>query len=312
MNNKLSLDNPKTLDSPVLFSTIAGKWLELRSSHLKSSSIARYQFLLYKYILPEFGSKPITEILGIHLEEYCSFLLNLGGTNGAGLSTKTVSDMFQVIRCIFNYAKENGYIIGSDYHFRINQAQQSPCVLSVSNQKKLLDYACKTPSGRNAGILLALFLGLRIGEVCALRWEDISFDEGILTVRKTLQRIPIKACQKNEAGKTDCDKKTIVVITSPKSKKSFRVIPIPQIIIDYLKNISPQSGFLLSCSEKAIEPRNMENYYKRVLCDCKIDYVNFHVLRHPYVKRKTKKFANPFGTGAERFSQHPVLSLGAA
>ena len=118
-----------------------------------------------------------------------------------------------------------------------------------------------------------MYSGLRIGELCALKWSDIDFENGIVRVSKALQRVPDKL------GKG----KTKIAITSPKSKTSVRDIPVPFFILDLLEQ-EKRSGefYVLSRTSKPMEPRTMQNRFKAILKNCGIRNANFHLLRHTY------------------------------
>ena len=130
----------------------------------------------------------------------------------------------------------------------------------------------------NIGILVCLFTGLRVGEICALHWEDISFSEQTLYVHQTLQRIQDKSCS---------EKKTRIVLTTPKSACSIRTIPIPDPILKILNDHqTSRKGFLLTNSETHfIEPRTMQNRFKIALKKSEIESANFHALRHTFATR---------------------------
>lgn len=118
-----------------------------------------------------------------------------------------------------------------------------------------------------------MYTGLRIGELCALKWSDIDFENGIVRVSKALQRVSDKL------GKG----KTKIAITSPKSKTSVRDIPVPTFILDMLKREKKSSElYILSGTSKPTEPRTMQNRFKAVLKNCGIRNANFHLLRHTY------------------------------
>ena len=118
---------------------------------------------------------------------------------------------------------------------------------------------------------LLLVTGMRIGEICALRWENIDLEKRVLTVRHTIQRIQC----------FEGDRKTKVIIAEPKSQSSRREIPIPDCIMPMLKELKGKnSAFVLTETEKPIEPRTMQYRFKRILENAGVGYYNFHVLRH--------------------------------
>ena len=122
--------------------------------------------------------------------------------------------------------------------------------------------------------MFALYSGLRIGELCALKWEDIDFKKNIINVSKTLQRVYIKAKNNNESK---------IIITTPKTRNANRIIPINSVFATIKKQIKTKNNdYLLSCTEKFIEPRTYRKYFDRMLKKNKIDHINFHSLRHTF------------------------------
>ncbi|MCD7811808.1 MAG: site-specific integrase, partial [Ruminococcus sp.] len=129
------------------------------------------------------------------------------------------------------------------------------------------------------GIALCLTTGLRIGELCALQWEDVDLKKRILTVRKTIQRI------RKPNGKS----KTSLIITEPKSESSKRSIPIPECMVKLLKNFkSNPKDFLISGKEKPIEPRTMQYRFAKILKNVNLPSVHFHALRHMFASNCIK------------------------
>lgn len=118
-------------------------------------------------------------------------------------------------------------------------------------------------------ILLCLFTGLRVGELCGLTWGDIDFENGTLSVKRTVQRI-------NKRGSSE------VIIGSPKSKTSVRIVPIPKFLLDLLSQQKRQQAILLSGTAKPVEPRTIQYRFKAVLKACQLRNVPFHLLRHTY------------------------------
>lgn len=144
-------------------------------------------------------------------------------------------------------------------------------VMSREEQDKLAAYINRNRNTATVGAALSLYTGMRIGEICALRWENIDTEKRILTVRNTIQRIQC----------FEGDSKTKVIITAPKSESSRREIPIPNCIIPMLKELKGRnSTFVLTGTDKPIEPRTMQYRFKRILKNAGIKAYNFHVCRH--------------------------------
>lgn len=152
--------------------------------------------------------------------------------------------------------------------------------MSADERIRLERYLLGLKSPTGCGILLALYSGMRIGEICALKWENISLENETVTVAHILQRLQ----DRENKGKTK------IIISEPKSQSSKRIIPIPSFIVKYLKAVNPHkpSAFLLSGTDSLTEPKTLENRYKKCLKDCGIPYINFHSLRHTFASRCVK------------------------
>lgn len=267
------------LKDPNLFSSVALDWFESVKSQTKESTTNKYHNMLSSYILPAYGEKALDSITYDFIESHCNFLLSSGGKKETGLSTKTVTDILSVIRNILKFAAKKGMCVPCDGSaIQIKQYVKPMRVLSKTEQEQLCKYLLEKPEPYNIGILVCLFTGLRVGEMCALRWEDVSFSDQTIYVHQTLQRI------QNKSGN---ETKTKIVITTPKSSCSIRTIPITDelssILAAYKKD---NTGFVLTNSDtKFVEPRTMQNKFKTVLRLNGIEKANFHALRHTFATR---------------------------
>lgn len=276
----LSSISTKDSETTCSFGVIACEWLEHCQITLKHSSYMKYTNLLRSYILPTLRDVMVNDIHPDQIRKLCDDLLSCGGKNGNGLCTKTVSDVLCVIRSILKYSQSKGYSIScTGKEYSVKSSQPPIRVLSRQEQDVLLRYLINTKSLKNAGLLLCLFTGIRLGELCALKWEDISITERLISIKRTMQRVQI--------SNSDKDVKTQIIITSPKSSTSNRVIPLTDELLDILQFIPPKhEGFFLSGNNiKYIEPRNMERYFHSVLEVCGIENASFHVLRHTFATR---------------------------
>ena len=146
--------------------------------------------------------------------------------------------------------------------------------MSRANQKKMMDYIQEHFTFRNLGVYICLSSGMRIGEVCALTWEDIDTDNGIIMVSKTIQRIYLVE---------DGLRKTELILDTPKTKNSIREIPMSRDLLKMLKpfkKIVNPSFFVLTNDAKPTEPRTYRAYYKNLMKSLDILELKFHALRH--------------------------------
>lgn len=261
------------------FQDITKLWLANKSNIIKASTFNRYKNLLNNNILPFIGKKFISDISTADLQDYICFL----STNGriaskGGLSAKTISDIICIIKSILNYSESIGYnhccalkYIG----FRAEKKEMR--VLNRSEQQRLTEYLINDIDNTKAGVLLSLYTGIRIGELCALKEKDFDFLNKKLHIRQTLQRL--------QKGQCD-DNKTYISITEPKSSASVREIPLPDFICKIFSTMKLRlDEFVLSGTLAPIEPRTMENRYNRIMKNLGITGTTFHTLRHTFATR---------------------------
>lgn len=261
------------------FENVAQEWYESQKMLLKVSTQNKYMNLLDSYILPEFSGLKLIQITEKGLSSYCDMLLTNGGKRKKGLSPKTVNDILSVIRSILKFARSNGYYVNCEVKpVTKKKSVQEMRVLSRNEQTQLCQYLYDNLDLYNLGILICLFTGLRIGEICALQWSDISLSEHTIRVKQTLQRVQVRSA---------VNQRTRVILTPPKSSCSIRTIPLPDQLYELLQLMNPPcEGYLLTGStESYVEPRTMQYRFQRVLKNASIQSANFHALRHTFATR---------------------------
>ena len=147
--------------------------------------------------------------------------------------------------------------------------------LTRTEEKQIITYILENEKKKYCGIIISLLTGMRIGEICALKWNDIDLKKRQINVNKTLQRI----CRKSE--------KSCIQIGKTKTSAGSRVIPISNFLYDFLTSIKPvnRDTFFLTNSDKPKEPRNYRKIYKTLLKKLKIKTTTFHALRHTFATR---------------------------
>lgn len=262
------------------FSQVIDEWIITKTDTIKESSLVNYSFLIENHIRPELGNVLLIDMTAEKLNLFLKRKLQSGRLDGKGsLSAKTVSDIRSVLKMILNYAVQKSYPVPAITEIKAPRIPNSRIrVLSHPEQQQLERILFEDVQPIHLGILMALYAGLRIGEVCALRWEDINFINGTLNVSKTLQRI------QNLSADACC--KTKVQITSPKTDSSNREIPLPEFFLLYLKeNQQEGNKYLLTGTIHPSEPRCCLYEYKRILKKAGLEQFTFHTLRHTFATR---------------------------
>lgn len=269
--------SPEPIHISMTFGALSENWLRTRHTSVKESTYIKYRNLLQHYILPRLGTIPVMQITVDILNQFYDWLLTKGGWRQQGVSPKTASDTFSIVRSVLRYARSQRIPVtctGTEITMRSTHRQLR--ILSAGEQEQLVRYLVTHQSERSLGILVCLYTGIRLGELCALRWEDISSREQTIYIHQTMQRLQTPA-----AG----SRRTAVIITPPKSACSMRIIPIPPALRGMLEDYRTERGYLLTGTENYVEPRTMENYFKRMLQAAGLPNVNYHCLRHTFATR---------------------------
>lgn len=270
----------QSLRQQVRFGQILIEWLESKKGTIKESTYANYLRLIETHLSPELGELYLAEITSEVLEQYLKNKLCSGRLDGkGGLSPKTVSDMRSVLRMVVEYAHQHHYpcYIKSNM-FCPKSRPPKIQVLTRQEQEKLESFLFGKSDPLCFGVLAALYGGLRIGEVCALRWEDFHFESGTLCINKTLIRI--RDVAPNAVSKTK------LLIETPKTDAADRVIPLPEFLMCYLKKYQKDPKcYLLTGTERYLEPRRYLMKYKKMLRQAGMEEITFHALRHTFATR---------------------------
>ena len=249
------------------------EWLDAVRLNRKESTYCKYRNICEHHILPEFGCMNISFISAEIIENFLADKLN-----NQTLSAKTVNDILCVLKQIFYFAEESGVqIMCSFERIHIRQQKKEMRVLSCDEQRIFSEYLLNEMTLSKLGIYLSLYTGIRIGELCALKWENIDLKNRLIKISGTMQRIQTY----------EDDSKTKIVISEPKSHCSRREIPLPEFLCKVLKKFrTADRCFLLSGdSEKIIEPRNLSYSFKKYVRECGLKDVNFHAMRHTFATR---------------------------
>ena len=252
---------------------VSALWKADKQQYVKQSTFAAYALILENHILPAFGNKQ--RLVESEVQEFALLKLQ------EGLSQKTVKDMLIVLKMVQKFGTKNGFLPFAEWEvkFPTTQDKQELEVLSIAHQRRIMQYAVNNFTFRNLGIYICLSTGMRIGEVCALKWGDIDLQTETINIKRTIERIYI--IEGNE-------RHTELVISTPKTKNSVREIPMSRELIKIirpLKKVMNDDFFVLTNEAKPTEPRTYRNYYKQLLKELDIPNLKFHGLRHSFATR---------------------------
>lgn len=252
-------------------------WMQKKKDYIKESTYSNYSNIISNHIIPELGNIKLSNLNNKLIQEYLINKYKTGRLDGnGGLSYKTIRDIIAVVKSSLKYAIKEEMInnINLDFTYPKIGNKDKIYIMPKKDQERLITYIKQNENTRNLGILLSLYSGIRIGELCALQWKDIDFKNNILHINKTLQRIYIKD-NKESVSK--------IIITNPKTHNAERDIPLNKEFADILKKYQTESNnYILSNSDKWIEPRTYRRYFKKCLDKGKISQINFHGLRHTF------------------------------
>ena len=261
----------------ILYSDWIYEWLIEKKEYIKESTYANYSNNIFNHIIPKLGNIYIQDLNHKIIQDFLLNLFKSGRKDGTGgLSEKTIKDITIIIKGSLRKAINEEKIRHFELSFiypRDNKDSKI-YILSKHEQNKLTNYVLENLTNRNIGLLISLYSGLRIGELCALQWNDIDFKKNILYVNKTIQRVYIKDKDNNISK---------VIITTPKTKNANREIPINKEFLELLKKLKTKGNdYIITGSSKYLEPRTYRKHFNKVLKQTKIKQFNFHSLRHTF------------------------------
>lgn len=257
----------------ITFTQVSQAYLAYKRMAVKQTSLNNYAQILRNHLLPEFGERQqineddVQRFICKKLAEECS--------------VSYVRGLVKLLSAIMKYAaRRHGWRYSQwELHYKNVPHKDTHAVmaLSVDHERRLLEYLRAHVNRKNVGIILTLHSGLRIGELCALRWQDIDMELSLIHVRHNLQRVGSYGSRSN------------VVLQQPKTDTSVRTIPLSvetKIFLGLIISDNSPENFLLSGTPKPIEGRVMRDYFKRLLRRAGLPQdIRFHSLRHSFATR---------------------------
>lgn len=213
----------------ILYKDWIWEWLSYKKDYIKESTYANYSNIITNHIIPDLGKYYLNQLSNkiiqkFLLEKYKNGRLDHSG----GLSAKTIRDIIAIIKSSLKSAFKENLIqnLSLDFIYPKTNQKDKIYTLSKHSQEKLTNYILENKTIKNLGILLTLYSGIRIGELCALQWKDIDFKNNILHINKTLQRVYINDTEIHSSK---------IIITAPKTHNAEREIPLNREFANELK-----------------------------------------------------------------------------
>lgn len=258
------------------FAYYCDEWLLINRNRVKESTYVKYRGILEKHIKPGLGHYAVRAMNSVVIEEFGHELLYQ-----QELAPKTVKDILTMLHSVIKYtARQVPGAMGSIEIPYPKVPKQEMRVLSTDEQIRLVKYLVKDMDQYKFGVLLAMLTGMRIGEVCALRWENVSLTDRTVLVCATMQRL--RDLEERGTGKTR------VIISDPKSSSSARLIPLTDYCVRLFRSrlcVNPAAFVLTGETGRFVEPRTLQYRLKRYTKECGLEGVHFHTLRHTFATR---------------------------
>lgn len=255
------------------FRFIYSEWVRHKALAVKQSTLSTYISNAERHLLPAFGGKKC-------IDEGCvQRFINAKAT--AGLSRNTLRDLLMLLRMITVYGHRRGWTDYRGWYIKlpVEAKQHHLPVLALPQERRMIAALRRKLSLRNIGLYLCLCTGMRIGEICALRWGDISIERRSISVRRTVSRIMVR-----DGG--SCASR--IIINTPKTANSSREVPLNTELMRLLRpfcKVADAADYVLTNSDKPLEPRLYRGYFQRFMRREGLPDITFHGLRHTFATR---------------------------
>jgi len=252
-------------------------WLErVVKGSVRYSTYTSYRGYVANHIIRLIADVALKELKPIHIQEFVWKLAEEGR-----IGARTIRIIISVLKNALGYAEDYELIVKNPCRrIRLPKVEEDEVeIFDNTEQTRIEKAVLNSGDNRCYGVLFTLYTGLRIGELCALRWENVDFPNRCIYIKKSLNR----AARNDGSGK-----KTMMVECEPKTKKSKRIIQLPDFILGILRKLKAESNSVYVFSMKSgkyIHPRTMQMLHKKLLKAAGVSYNNFHVLRHTFATR---------------------------
>lgn len=256
------------------FRDVAILWMASMEGKWKRSTRSRYQDCLQNHIIPRWGEKELSEL---GQTEYDTLIAACSGQ----LTANSMQTVNTVINGIIRFSLKEGYLTERPFttEQQPGRGEGAMEILNEGEIRKITEYCRFHPNPQKLGILIALYEGIRIGELCALRWRDVDTDARVIHIRGTLGRV-------RNLSRADGEPKTVLHMDLPKNGRE-RIIPIHPELLDVLEEQGRGAcgNHFVIRDGRPYEPRSFSKYFKDMLALLDIRDIHFHALRHTFASR---------------------------
>lgn len=248
---------------------IPEEWLLTKKISVKHSTYCKYENIIKNYLIPYFKEHDIHELTEIMIIQYIDDLIK------KNLSKSMIHSIQCTLKAIYRYGMRTHGLKKLDFKIiKFNQTSKSKEPLNKEQERTLWKHCLNNFTHSSLAISLGLYGGLRIGEICALTWEDFDIENAVVSITKTAERL-----KSNEEGS-----KTKLFILEPKTQSSKREVILPDFVIEYIKHYVNKENshyYILSNKPKPLDPRTIQKHFKTIREEYNIN-ATFHTLRHTF------------------------------
>ncbi len=253
-------------------------WIQGDIRHqVKPSTYENYQYCVQKYMIPFFSTLKNKQLTVDTVAQFASFI-RCNNTISASYQRKILTIFKTALKSVLKHSQDSATIIEA---VRLPKLEGNEVQVFSTREQQLIEHAALHAGNRRAlGLILCFYSGIRLGELCGLKWGDFDWETGSMSVMRTVTRA------KNFGPNKE---KTALHIGTPKSRKSIRKIPLPASIVQQaramgLDQIRPDY-FILSNNIEPLDPRSYQKLFKKILAQAGVTARKFHAIRHTFATR---------------------------
>lgn len=263
------------------FDNVIQSFLETEPERVGKSSYLEYHRVINRFIEPALGKIPSAQMNNAVVRDFIEDLSS--GREEKPLSNATIRHIYTILRIVIRYGWDTQMLPVFRLSVRLpgKTRRESRC-FDEKQIPGLVTYLKSQKTARAYGAILCLYTGLRVGELCALRWGDIDLSEGVLHVRRTVKRV-------ENPDPSNGEGRYLWVIGLPKTQTSYRDVPLMDELWSDLSgmrgNLPDDAYFLNGRTDRFVYPRSFERSFGSWLDRTGLPRINVHSMRHSFATR---------------------------